>query len=215
MSDEFLAERWPTSGPHDRAQVRSAAAALPELMRYLATATDPVHARATLETPGDIDHLVDRLQQAVGHLPQLLDQLGHRVGDLAGAGRLRDSRIPDEPPMGRELGHEVMSALSEVRPAVNFLAARLRAARSHSRHLASATDKARVRPLLDVPDGTCTECCNTPLCPDGHRYRLENPPCCGGTGQAAEVEPPQAGRARGVTPASTASAAPPTPGSQP
>jgi hypothetical protein len=41
----------------------------------------------------------------------------------------------------------------------------------------------RVRPLLDVPGGTCTKCCNTPLCPDGHRYRPERPACCGGSGR--------------------------------
>jgi hypothetical protein len=138
---DVSAERWSTDGPHDRGQVRSAADALPELLRYLATATDPVHARATLETPGDVDHIVETLLQAVGYVPQLLDQLGRRVGDLAATGRLLDDRVPDEPPMGRELGYEVMSALSEVRPAINFLTAQLGAVRTHSRHLAHVADQ--------------------------------------------------------------------------
>jgi hypothetical protein len=142
MTDtHVVAERWSTSGPHDRAQVRSAADALPKLLRYLATATDPVHARATLEIPGDVDHIVAALHTAVGYVPQLLDQLGRRVGDLAATGRLLDDRVPDEPPMGRELGYEVMSALSEVRPAINFLTAQLAATRSHSRHVGHAADQ--------------------------------------------------------------------------
>jgi hypothetical protein len=136
-----MTEPWPSNGPHDRAQVRSAADALPELLRYLATATDPVNARATLETPGDVDHIVAALHTAVGYVPQLLDQLGRRVGDLAATGRLLDDRVPDEPPMGRELGYEVMSALSEVRPAINFLTAQLAAVRSHSRHLAHVAEQ--------------------------------------------------------------------------
>lgn len=142
---DVLAERWPTGGPHDRGTVRSAADAVPTLVRYLANATDPVNARATLETAGDVDHIVVSLLHAVGHLPQVLDQVGRRLSDLAAIGGLRDDRLPDEPPMGRETAYEVMSALSEVRPAINFLLGQLAAVRTHSRHLETAARQLRDR----------------------------------------------------------------------
>jgi hypothetical protein len=130
-----FAENWPNSGPHTPGMVRSAAEMLPTLLRYLANATDPVNARVTLETARDVHHVIASLHAAAGHLPQLLAQLERAVDDMAAAGALRDSRVPEEAFMGRETARDVVSALSEVGPAVNFLSARLSGVIEHSAHL--------------------------------------------------------------------------------
>jgi hypothetical protein len=132
---EILAKHWPYGGPHDRDTVRTAAESVVGLVRYLANATDPVNARATLETAGDVHRVVAALHEAVGFLPQLLAQLERAVDDMAAAGALRDSRVPEEAFMGRETARDVVSALSEVLPAVNFLSARLSGVIEHSAHL--------------------------------------------------------------------------------
>jgi len=136
--EAVLAEYWPYDGPHTRETVRTAAEMVPALLRYITNGTDPVNGRVTLETAGDVHRTVTALHKTVGYLPQLLAQLERRVSDLAARGLLRDERDPVETYLGRETARDVVAALGEVLPAVNFLSARLADVQRHSTHLGTA-----------------------------------------------------------------------------
>jgi hypothetical protein len=118
----MLAEHWPTSGPHTRATVCSAAEVAAGLTRYLAHATGPADTRTTLPGASDVDRVIASLEAATTQLPLLIEQLTERVTDLAADGGLYDNRNSSDRQLAVDTSEELSGLLGDVRVAAFNLA---------------------------------------------------------------------------------------------
>lgn len=96
---DVVDEYWPYDGPHDPDTVTTAAAAIDQLARYLANATQPHIAAHTLEYAATVDRIVGSLHSTVHRLAQVTDQLSRRAAFL-----------PDDPGLYHDSGGDPVQA---------------------------------------------------------------------------------------------------------
>lgn len=130
--EALISTFWHPDGPYSRALVTAAADAMDRLAHYLARATAP-WVGGRLPHGADLYRLVGELRSTLGRLDQVLDQVAHRAGEMAGDPTLYDDRGPTRDPA--DTARELQGALDAARVALGPLAVALGAAHSASGHL--------------------------------------------------------------------------------
>ena len=134
MTDSDIVERlFPYDGPHSIDTIHNAAAALPDLVRYLNNATGFGGKR--LQHAQDVYRIVGNLQHMAGLLPQLLEQMRKFLDWQATDGLLYADSNPDDPELAKQIAIQLSTTLMLVTDAAHALAARLGLAHNFSSHL--------------------------------------------------------------------------------
>lgn len=129
---DLIEQQYPFDGPHSGDTVTDAAAALSELVRYLANATGPSNSRDTLRYAARTDRVLGSLIGATYGLDQLLRQLGDALDAQAANPTLYDDRR-DRP--GRDTALRAVKELHAGADLAARLTAELENARSRTYHL--------------------------------------------------------------------------------
>lgn len=132
---DWIEDRFPYDGPHDRDTVIEASVVISRLVWYLNNATQPVIAKHTLEWANTVDLLVGNMAGAAYGQNQLLDQLAFSLTRQASEDpTLYDDRRDDAHP-GAATANEAAGALTEAVGIVDQLGTVLDRARSYTTHL--------------------------------------------------------------------------------
>lgn len=78
-----ISQHWHRDGPHTAEGATTAAQAVDDLTRYLNYATSSTAAGGAVQDPQVLAQVLGALREAMGHLPQLVNQLHARFADMA------------------------------------------------------------------------------------------------------------------------------------
>lgn len=138
--DELADELLPVDGPHTAERVTAAAELLGELVRRLNHATQRDRSERTLPYPATVDRMVGSLHRAAALLPQTLEQMAHRLGQLGDMPGLYDDRRDHAPgPPDYTATYAGVLLRDEVAPRVRAIADELAAVCNHTSHLGVET----------------------------------------------------------------------------